>query len=272
MSLAREVSAQVIGRAARDAAAPGDGEVCALFRRSFYVRFPGARYVCIGEASLGRGPLNALVADFALPAMGERLRLSSARAELWTPAVFATRTPPAIRELQEAARNCVPEEGLACLVLGRANALARHARPALEALDRWLVGEPLADDAELLIGLGPGLTPSGDDYLGGMLVALRLWSLPAQAAALWDWLGPKLAARTSEISAAHLAAASQGEAHEALHESLRRLVVHSRPWSDVLGTLSAVGHCSGWDGLAGALAVLRRTVLRPMACAEPVRC
>jgi hypothetical protein len=190
--------------------------------------------------------------------MGERLLLSTTRAQVWTPPLFHARIAPALRELEEATADRVPEEGLGCLVAGGANELARHARPALEALDRWLAGEALGDEAERLIGLGPGLTPSGDDYLGGMLIALRLWSLPARAASLWEWLEPRLAARTSELSAAHLAAAAEGEGHEALHEALRNLAAGSRRWDEVLGALSAVGHCSGWDGLAGALSVVRR--------------
>jgi hypothetical protein len=82
-----------------------------------------------------------------------------------------------------------------------------------------------------------------------MLVALRLSGRGAQADALWRWLEPRLAAHTSAISAAHLAAAAAGEAHEALHVAL------TGKWN--LDALAAVGHCSGWDALAGAVAVLR---------------
>ena len=62
--------AEVAGRFARDALALGEGEVCAAFRRSFYLRFPGERFACIGDASLGCGPLNALVADWHPAAIG----------------------------------------------------------------------------------------------------------------------------------------------------------------------------------------------------------
>ena len=96
----------------------------------------------------------------------------------------------------------------------------------------------------------PGLTPSGDDYFGGILVALHALHRNAQAAALWRWLEPRLAARTSAISVAHLAAAAQGHAHEALHRILE---------GDLdLDALDSVGHCSGWDALAGSVAVLRQ--------------
>jgi hypothetical protein len=82
-----------------------------------------------------------------------------------------------------------------------------------------------------------------------MLVALRLTGRGVQADGLWRWLQPRLKERTSAISAAHLAAAAVGEAHEALHDVLNG--------SLDLQKLDAVGHCSGWDALAGAVAVLK---------------
>jgi hypothetical protein len=240
-------AARVVGRFAREALAAGEGEVCAAFRRSVYLRLPGERYACVGDASLGRGPLNALVEPFAPPPVGSRLSVSAEAATLWQP-------PPGtcIAEaelLRRASKDRVPAEGLGCLIAGEHNALVVHAQPALEAIDRWLVGNALGNEVEILVGLGPGLTPSGDDYLGGILVALRQLGRAAQAEALWRWLQPRLAERTSAISAAHLVAAAAGEGHEALHEVLNG--------SLNLEKLAAVGHCSGWDALAGAAAVLR---------------
>ncbi|HEX9396619.1 MAG TPA: DUF2877 domain-containing protein [Burkholderiales bacterium] len=236
-------TASVAGRFAREAASRGEGEVCAVFRRSFYARFPGERYACIGEPSLGCGPLNALVGSFKHHVVGEKILLQ-------TPISWSPPPPRGLPDL-EAIRGMalVPEEGLGCLITGRHNALSEHAQPAIEAIDRWLAGHTLAQEAEQLVGLGPGLTPSGDDYLGGVMVALRLIDRGAQADALWRWLEPRLKERTGAISAAHLAAAAAGEAHEALHEVLNGQLEFER--------LDAVGHCSGWDGLAGAMAVLR---------------
>ena len=252
------MNVEIVGRFAREAAALGEGTVCALFRRSFYLQVPGERYACVGDPALGRGPLNALASQFNVPPrVGERIALSVAGATLWRPAPITASGPPAIEGLQRAAADRLPEEGLGCLIVGKHNAVAMHAQPALEALERWLVGNTLEQDAEGLIGLGPGLTPSGDDYLGGMLVALRLCGRAAQAESLWRWLEPRLGAKTSAISTAHLAAAAEGEAHEALHESLRTLLGGERAWPEVLDALDGVGHCSGWDALAGALAVLR---------------
>jgi hypothetical protein len=238
---------EVAGRFAGEALRSSGGEVCALFRRSFYLRCPGGRYACIGDSSLGNGPLNALVPNLTLPRLGEHVTVILDGAKTWqppTPAGF-----PELRRITHAARNRIPAEGLGCLIVGAHNALSGHAQPALEALERWLVGNAIGNEAEQLIGLGPGLTPSGDDYLGGMLVTLRLTGRAMQAEGLWRWLQPRLKERTSAISAAHLAAAAAGEAHEALHD-----VLNGRIDLEKLGT---VGHTSGWDALAGAAAVLK---------------
>src|SRR5689334_20519950 len=255
-SIARmSFQASAVGRFAQQAAAGGDGEVRAVFRRSCYLYFPGERYACVGEASLGCGPLNALVADFRVPSVGERIALDIAGARLWAPAPLAAgAAEPDLRALQAAARGRVPREGLGCLVIDAHNSLSGHAQPALDAIERWLVGNALDEDAQSLIGLGPGLTPSGDDYLGGVLIALHQFRRESQARSLWRWLEPRLA-RTNAISAAHLAAAAQGEGHEALHACLYALCSETADWPNALGQLDNIGHCSGWDSLAGVMAV-----------------
>lgn len=241
----------IAGRFAREALAGGDGEVCAVFRRSFYLRVVDERgashFACVGDASLGCGPLNALVSNLETPALGERVSVSVENASPWEPPPHEPGFP-ALNELKQAVRNRLPAEGLGCLVIGAHNALSGHVQPGLDALQHWLVGNALGSDAEQLIGRGPGLTPSGDDYMGGMLVALRLTGRGVQADGLWRWLQPRLKDRTSAISAAHLEAAAAGEGHQALHDVLRGNLDFEK--------LDAVGHCSGWDALAGAVAVL----------------
>jgi len=252
-----QFTAEVVGRAARETLAAGAGEVCAVFRRSFYVR-RNDRYACIGDTSLGRGPLNALVSAFSEPPLGATVTVSLDNALLWAPPPASGNARPNLAALRASLDGHVPEEGLGCVILGVDNALSVHAQPALEAIERWLAGNALGHEAAQLIGLGPGLTPSGDDYLGGVLVALRWVGRGAQADSLWRWLEPRLSERTSAISAAHLAAAAGGEVHEALHDLLTDLAAWETP--DLLPRLSrldSLGHTSGWDALAGIVAVAK---------------
>jgi hypothetical protein len=251
-------TAEVVGRAAREALAAGEGEVCAVFRRSFYLRSPDGRYACIGDASLGRGPLNALVAGFQEPALGAVVGVSTENAQHWQPTAPSGTARPNLDALRACLDGHVPQEGLGCMILGVHNALSVHAQPALEAIDRWLAGNTLGNEAAQLIGLGPGLTPSGDDYLGGVLVALRWLGRGTQADSLWRWLEPRLAGQTGTISAAHLAAAASGQVHEALHDLLENLAAWQPPdLHPGLLRLDSVGHSSGWDALAGIVAVAK---------------
>jgi hypothetical protein len=257
------------GSFARDALAGGPGEVCAVFRRSLYLRFRGARYACLGDASLGRGPLNALVSDpgaLGSLAMGRRVTVSPDGSKLWQPRPIDSRSgrehlSENVASLVRAARRFPARDGLGGAISGASSPLLDHAQPVLAALDAWLAHPcaPIPPRAWSLIGLGPGLTPSGDDYLGGLMVGLRAAGSYAAASALWRWLERQANGRTSEISRAHLAAAAQGQVHEALHACVAALFAAKAPrWGALLSRLDGVGHCSGRDGLAGAVAVARR--------------
>jgi len=246
------LEASIAGRFVQE----GEGEVRAAFRRSVYVCSADGRYACIGDASLGCGPLNALVNDLQLPALGSRVTLSLGGAKRWAPPPLPADPAIDLGALQYAARGRVPGEGLGCLVVDAHNSLSGHAQPGLDAIERWLVGNAIENDAQMLIGLGPGLTPSGDDYLGGVLIALHQLGRKPQALGLWRWLEPRLK-RTSAISAAHLAAAAAGEGHEALHGCLEALCSRNADWQRTLAQLANVGHVSGWDSLAGVVAVAK---------------
>lgn len=162
-------------------------------------------------------------------------------------------------------RLSIPQEGFGLLMIGGSNPLIAHARPALDALERWLArgGEPEAEVARL-IGLGPGLTPSGDDYLGGVLLGLLFLEQKEKADALWRWLAPQLVERTSALSAAHLAAASAGKGNPVLLGCIDALLAGNPELELQLTALAAVGHSSGWDSLAGAASVAANAAARAL--------
>ncbi|WP_246178810.1 DUF2877 domain-containing protein [Actinomadura decatromicini] len=136
--------------------------------------------------------------------------------------------------------------------------------------------------AERIVGLGPGLTPSGDDILCGLLVSLRLvggavrhgrtglgWGddpshSPVRSAhkAVWlaDWLGAAVTAdagtRTTALAATLLHCAAAGGAGAEVAAVLRCVAGHEPPGAAVRRLL-AVGHTSGTDLAHGVLAGCR---------------
>ncbi|GGO18870.1 hypothetical protein GCM10010116_37980 [Microbispora rosea subsp. aerata] len=161
-------------------------------------------------------------------------------------------------------------------VLGRVRAasprqpgLASDGAPAL--LERGCLAGSLLESitaAERLIGLGPGLTPSGDDMLAGLLVALRHLGAAAGAPrAVWlaDWLAAAVTydarTRTTPISATLLHCAARGETSPEVTGVLRGVAGH-QPLEPALRRLLGLGHTSGADlawgvqiGLSAVLAL-----------------
>lgn len=250
------------GDAARLLEGGGTPTVIAAFARSFYARDMAGRIVCIGGPGLGDGPLNALAAAApAIPPVGmvlPALTFMLSRLEIWQPAPAGLLQREGLRDRLAAIMVAAPR-GLAVAIpalLGTPVAspdpfVAASVAPLL-ALRDWTGGPPPAA-LSLLLGLGPGLTPAGDDALGGAAIALRALGRTEQADALAAWLADTAPAATSEIAWAHLRAAARGEGSAALHLALAALIGGDAP---DLAAIDAIGHSSGWDALAGAVAVL----------------
>ena len=112
-------------------------------------------------------------------------------------------------------------------------------------------------EAEALLGLGPGLTPAGDDFIGGAVLALHVLGRTGLARRLGEWALAESRERTGIISRAHLHAAARGMGAEPVHRALHCLLVPGAPGLDAtLADTAAIGHSSGHDTLAGAVCVL----------------
>ena len=291
----RTLAAFEIGCLARQALQPGQrGRVGAVFARSFYVSFAGTE-VCVGPPGLGAGPLNlrcrSIPGDWRAAGLHEGMAVLVGPRELRLPPHFviavaeaALWTPPPPGPWSEASLGAgmaaldallparLPEEGLGVLALpGRADGAARStvaaaARGPAGALSVFLreamtshdcQALPPAPDLHALIGLGPGLTPSGDDLLGGALVALHLLGRPDLAEALWQGIGGALETHTNAISRAHLVAAARGHGGAALHAVLNDLLTGTTDaLAARLAAIDGIGHTSGWDALAGGTIAL----------------
>lgn len=283
------------GRQALDILTVSDvGRVAALFEHSFYIAFYNG-WICLGTGSLPLGPLNVrtsapdgvvwascglylnepVLSSSGSLRVGQALDISLGDAVPWTPPAPPRWTPLTVKAGLEGLNHLVgmaADEGLAGFVLGEPSRVVRNrvtdaARHPIDALSRavecsFKERPPRISDIEEavidLLGLGPGLTPSGDDFLGGMLIALAILPAPTLRAHLQDVIERHAQQRTNPVSLAHLRAAGSGEGHEALHEifncllggNISALPVH-------VGAINTIGHSSGWDALAGMCVTLR---------------
>ncbi len=111
--------------------------------------------------------------------------------------------------------------------------------------------------AQQLVGLGRGLTPSGDDWLVGCGLAAQLHLPSPAAAALLLKTIDLTASGTTRLSSAWLQAVANGLCNEHWHrffaacqQSDDRLVY------EAARRIVAVGHTSGADALAGYVALI----------------
>lgn len=117
---------------------------------------------------------------------------------------------------------------------------------------------------DAFLGLGQGLTPSGDDLVTGFLLTVNRWGqqlfphrtfLPAQ-----EFLNREIPARagrrTSALSANLIACAARGQADERLILALDGVVTGKLQAQACLTVLAGWGSSSGLDTLAGMAFVL----------------
>ena len=134
--------------------------------------------------------------------------------------------------------------------------ILRVARPALERLEMALrIGDVGAAGhaARGLVGLGPGLTPSGDDALVGVAAAACALGGPGAAGFLRPIVADA-AVRTTMVGATFLRHAAQGQFAERLHRLLPALLAEDdRPLGPAIDAALAWGASSGADTLVGVL-------------------
>ena len=274
------VPVKSVGPVAHQALANQQVRPFATFERCVYVAAPTGQIACIGDASIGDGPLNAVLdvdrdtrRIVQIPALAA-IEADLSRAKLWQPLACAIATSGVIGsawvELRAALDAFPLDEGLSPLLgplLDTTNPnplpapLLARAWPGVIALREWLGAnesdcKPVPDPVLTLVGLGPGLTPSGDDVLGGCLVALNT----VRRAGLATRLGERIAAArhaTGRISQAHLECAADGYGSAALHDLIHALLTNQTDnLRDQLAALDRIGHSSGWDALVGVVLCL----------------
>ncbi|MEA2686653.1 MAG: hypothetical protein QOE93_1848 [Actinomycetota bacterium] len=203
------------------------GRVVARFAKAAYVQV-GDGLVAVTRPGVARGPIH-LVA--ALPA-GDEVVFDLGRARVWRGPLPP---PPAL----------AASAGAIVTALAAAPASSLHDpvyAPRMTTALAALAGDDLDAVAAALGGLGPGLTPAGDDALAGILMARR-----ARRGAVVedDLVAVADTVRTNALARAFLLWAGRGQCIEPVHDLLMS--------DDVAGAtravtaLAAVGHSSGAD-------------------------
>lgn len=261
-----------------------DGEVLWLVRegmqrhgRGIPISFP-PRSLRLGQNFLMEG--NSLK-------IGGDLAIDLGRAAEWKPTALK---PPEIvplvrvrhfaRQLLGAISQDIDPEGpgrLILLILSLLKNRQAAPLPIRSWLDRML--SPIVDLTKLclngglaeigikgreLIGLGPGLTPCGDDFLGGLFFATH-WlqeaypgEFHAETKSILD-LAHWARTRTNPISHAILDDLAIGQGPEPLHDLVRLLLKgadYDGGVREAINRLLRFGHTTGWHILAGVLTCL----------------
>jgi len=273
------------------------GKVRAVFARSEHVALDDGTFLTLGGTTLPAHPASILWPTFApAPAVGReaavtpeglflegRLRASFAAMDVFIPSrECLSPAPPgrmraAVGASLERAARMESRGGFHEIFLRRLGVpsaacpdafsgfLAERGEVVAASLTReirrgdW---EAMARRARECAGEGIGLTPAGDDFLAGVLAALRYHGhsggRPAPSQRLLDGLARAAGSRTTPFSAFLLAGAARGlvgapfsgwlsAVHRGDAESAARLV----------GEMAAVGHSSGLDTLAGMLLAMQ---------------
>lgn len=303
--MVKRFSVRSIGaHAARIAPGALTGQACvvAVFETTFYVRTQGG-LLCVTTAAVDDGPNSCRTnakGDWRKVGLqvGQTVQLKSfllrvdgvldlkfEAARIWEPQPIALSSPSkmtaeTLHNFRQRVSRQNDVSGLGQFLLPEfrpdtGDALCQRAAPLIGFARQWVVdavqGAPglPGEWAVSLMGAGPGLTPSGDDFLGGVLIGLHAFGHPATANALWRQIEPHLHTRTNEISAALLTAASKGQGSAAVHEVIAALAAnHDRTGLDLaLAGIARIGHSSGWDTLLGIVMVFEALAATRESCA-----
>ena len=270
--------------------------VIGVFRRSLYVENTFGRIACIGERGIGPGPLNALcgfsgdvdftqIVEPGSPTkvrdgwmqLGSRMKIDISRPMEWEPEPFPVGWNLEfflgnLSFLVQWIAEMGPREGLAPLIehivsgeeISNKGAFQTISWKGIADFGHWLShslnGEKNLEfpaSARRLVGLGPGLTPAGDDFWYGVMIALRAVDCSDILEKVSGEVLKRAEYRTNKISRAHMECAARGQGAQALHETISAMGVRDEArLRSALRELDEIGHSSGWDSLAGVVCVL----------------
>ncbi|VAW33729.1 hypothetical protein MNBD_CHLOROFLEXI01-1532 [hydrothermal vent metagenome] len=193
------------------------------------------------------------------------LHIDLGTAELWQPRP----NWPLLREQQSLWLPLLPVLQTAVaqeqhrLTVGSPAHFAEHFQQATIAMQQAIAQtneDQLQAAVATLAGLGPGLTPAGDDFLLGVLLGLWATRPEAEVIGLAEIVLQTAVPRTTQLSAAWLTAAARGEAVLAWHHFVEALLARTA-WELPVNAILDTGATSGVAALLGFMAAIS-TALR----------
>jgi hypothetical protein len=294
---------------------PGlEATVESAFAQACNLVTPHGEALALVSRAVGNGPLNAVLSQpQALAALqpgstvyGDGVwlhlaagwRLALAPAKDWNPTPHYSRLARRPRlvahnlaELRRRLPLYAPDASLAATpsalnnrpmrLFGEASLAQTQAHAAIDGLlHSYQAGDlaRLGSFAARLAGLGPGLTPAGDDWLAGWLVGLhataniRDGEPPLALKAVARTVIDRATTRTTRLSLAFLQAAAEGAAAEAWHRLIAALPdADPAPTHAAMIEIMRYGATSGADMLAGFLAAFAEGNLEELEELEELR-
>lgn len=252
------------------------GRVHSVFRRAVNLAADDGVLFTLASRGLGNAPHTALLplhdlrgSGFAVGDavrerdgqlwIGDRLAVTFDTASVWQCVLPRWRaTPPRVRAnvewLQGALRRRSQEQRPSLGAFDRVALDVLEERAArLRQLLHARAGALATEQARSLLGLGPGLTPAGDDFLLGLFAVLHLPDSPCER---WMDGGAQVLRdaedATNEISLAALRCAGRGRVRDSVAVLLRELLRGGgEPLEAALARVLAIGATSGCDIAAG---------------------
>jgi hypothetical protein len=224
---------------------PGKYVVRARFSRSVLLLDKANRALFVVDRSIGAGPLNFVEADPHAFVVGDVLEISGDVQAPRFDSVMPRGDVSKLRRRLETAlpRHAPPDSLVSLFKPAKKPSRFQRARDALfqKAFAHVAAGR-LAAGVRLIRGCGEGLTPAGDDFLCGWMLACRLKRQTARAQAILRHARGK-----NPVSNAFLEMSAQGRVNVAVQRLLQA------PSSARVKTVCAFGHSSGADLLCGML-------------------
>ena len=254
---------------------PGVYEVKARFARSVLLLGAGDRPLFVVDKSIGAGPLNLVVADPNVFVAGESLavgrgsgappRPCAVGGKVGSPTAQGSGVRPNYdrmeaprfdsamprtdraklrRVLEMALPRQAPPDSLVSLFFpaGKIPRLQENRDALFRKAFAHVAADRIAAGVRLVRGCGAGLTPAGDDFLCGWMLALRLRRRGARAREIL-----KHALGSNPVSNAFLELSAAGRVNVAVQKLLQA------PSSARARAVCAFGHSSGADLLCGML-------------------